>query len=273
MYPFIEIFGRSIGTYGIMAAIGMLASALCCYLLLRKKEVFIEDIAMTGLIFAIGAVIGAHIVYGFTNTDKIIELFKNIKDYNFISFVQTLFGNYFGGMVFYGGLIGGLIALVISNKVSQKYFRGDIMFDAVAVAIPLFHTFGRIGCFLGGCCYGVACDVGFTVHGNTLYPALNDVNRLPIQLIESGLNLILFFVLLVLYKKKKFRHRMVIVYFYIYPVIRFIDEFFRGDEIRGFLFGLSTSQIISILLFTFAVIVTIKDLVKKRKGEEKPAAV
>ena len=124
MYPFIEIFGRTIGTYGIMAAVGMLAAALCCYLLLRKKDVDIEDIAMTGLIFAAGAVIGAHIVYGFTNTDKIIVLFKNIKDYNFISFVQTLFGNYFGGMVFYGGLIGGLIALVISNKVSRKYFRG-----------------------------------------------------------------------------------------------------------------------------------------------------
>lgn len=253
-----------------MAAIGMLASALCCYLLLRKKEVDIEDIAMTGLIFAAGAVIGAHIVYGFTNTDKIIDLFKHIKDYTFISFVQTLFGNYLGGMVFYGGLIGGLIALVISNKVSQKYFRGDVMFDAVAVAIPLFNTFGRIGCFLGGCCYGVACDVGFTAHGNTLYPALNDVNRLPIQLIESGLNLILFSVLLVLYKKQKFKHRMLIVYFYIYPVIRFIDEFFRGDEIRGFLFGLSTSQIISILLFTFAVIVTISNLIKKRRGEVKP---
>ena len=264
MYPFIEIFGRTIGTYGIMAAVGMLASALCCYLLLRKKEVDIEDIAMTGLIFAAGAVIGAHIVYGFTNTDKIIELFKHIKEYTFISFVQTLFGNYLGGMVFYGGLIGGLIALVISNKVSQKYFRGDVMFDAVAVAIPLFHTFGRIGCFLGGCCYGVACDVGFTAHGNTLYPSVNDVNRLPIQLIESGLNLILFFVLLVLYKSKKFQHRMLIVYFYTYPVIRFIDEFFRGDEIRGFLFGLSTSQIISILLFTFAVAVTVID-VRKRK--------
>ncbi len=268
MYPYIEIFGRSIGTYGIMAAIGMLASALCCYLLLRKKEVFFEDIAMTGLIFAAGAVIGAHIVYGITNTDKIITLFKNIKDYNFISFVQTLFGNYFGGMVFYGGLIGGLIALVISNKVSQKYFRGDVMFDAVAVAIPLFHTFGRIGCFLGGCCYGVASEVGFTAHGNTLYPSVNDVNRLPIQLIESGLNLILFFVLLALYKKGKFQHRMLIVYFYIYPVIRFTDEFFRGDEIRGFLFGLSTSQIISILLFTFAVIVTIRDMVKKKNGAE-----
>ncbi len=264
MYPYIELFGRNIGTYGIMAAVGMLASALCCYLLLRKKEVDIEDIAMTGLIFAAGAVIGAHIVYGFTNTDKIIVLFKNIRDYNIISFCQTFFGNYLGGMVFYGGLIGGLIALVISDKVSQKYFRGNVMFDAVAVAIPLFHTFGRIGCFLGGCCYGVACDVGFTVHGNTLYPAVNDVNRLPIQLIESGLNLILFFVLLVLYKKKKFQHRLLIVYFFIYPVIRFTDEFFRGDEIRGFLFGLSTSQIISILLFTFAVVFTVID-VRKRK--------
>ena len=268
MYPFIEIFGRSIGTYGIMAALGMLASGLCCYLLLRKKDVFFEDIAMTGLIFAAGAVIGAHIVYGFTNTDKIIELFKNIKDYNFISFVQTLFGNYFGGMVFYGGLIGGLIALVISNKVSQKYFRGDVMFDAVAVAIPLFHTFGRIGCFLGGCCYGIASDIGFTVHGNTLYPALNDVNRLPVQLIESGLNLILFFVLLVLYTKKKFQHRLLIVYFYIYPVIRFIDEFFRGDEIRGFFMGLSTSQIISILLFIYALVFTIIDIRKRKLQKE-----
>ena len=264
MYPYIEIFGRSIGTYGIMAILGMFASALCCYLLLRKKEVFFEDIAMTGLIFAAGAVIGSHIVYGITNTDKIIVLFKNIKDYNFISFVQTLFGNYFGGMVFYGGLIGGLIALVISNKVSQKYFRGDVMFDAVAVAIPLFHAFGRVGCFLGGCCYGVACDFGFTAHENTLYPALNDVNRLPIQLIESGLNLIVFFILLVLYQKKKFQHRLLIVYFYIYPVIRFIDEFFRGDEIRGFLFGLSTSQIISILLFAFAVVFTLIDARKKK---------
>ena len=272
MYPFIEIFGRNIGTCGIMAALGMLASALCCYLLLRKKEVDIEDIAMTGLIFAGGAVIGAHIVYGITNTDKIIELFKNIRDYNFISFCQTLFGNYMGGMVFYGGLIGGLIALVISDKVSQKYFRGDVMFDAVAVAIPLFHFFGRIGCFLGGCCFGVESHFGFTVHGNTLYPAVNDVNRLPIQLIESGLNLILFFVLLVLYKKKKFPHRLLIVYFDIYPIIRFTDEFFRGDEIRGFLFGLSTSQIISILLFTFAIIVTVTDVYKKKNGKQAAAA-
>ena len=76
----------------------------------------------------------------------------------------------------------------------------------------------------------------------------------------------LFFVLLILHRKKKFRQRLLIVYFYTYPVIRFILEFLRGDEIRGFLFGLSTSQIISILLFTFAVIFTVIDL-RKRKDQ------
>ena len=56
-----------------------------------------------------------------------------------------------------------------------------------------------------------------------------------------------------------------------YPVVRFTLEFFRGDEIRGFLFGLSTSQNISILLFAFAVIFTIVDLNKKRKNGGEPA--
>lgn len=264
MYPFVNIFGRTIGTYGIMVGIGIIVTGIVFLLILRKKEVYLEDAAMTGLFFAAGAVIGSHIVYGLTNTTKIIDLFRHISEYSFIEFMKLLFGSYLGGMVFYGGLIGGLIALLIANKVSQKYFRGDVMFDGVAIVIPLFHTFGRIGCFLGGCCFGVECKFGITIHNNTLYPAINDVNRLPIQLIEAGCNFILFWVLLLLYKKNKFPKRLLIVYLFAYPVIRFIDEFFRGDDIRGFLFGLSTSQIISILLFAFATVFTIIDL-KKRK--------
>lgn len=267
MYPFIEIFGKSYSTYSLLAALGLLVSGLVVFLLVRKKGIFFEDVAMTGLYLAIGLFIGSHIVYGLTNADKIFVLFQHIREYTFIEFIKTLFGVYMGGMVFYGGLIGGIIALLIADKFDKKYFKGDIMFDAVAVVIPLFHTFGRIGCFLGGCCYGVACEFGFTVHGNTLYPEVNDVNRLPVQLIESGCNLILFFILLTLYKKQKFQKRLLIVYFYIYPVIRFILEFFRGDEIRGFLFGLSTSQIISILLFLFAIGFTLYDRLGSRAGK------
>ncbi|MCR4557435.1 MAG: prolipoprotein diacylglyceryl transferase [Saccharofermentans sp.] len=270
MYPFIEILGKSYSTYSLMAALGLLVSGLVVFLLVRKKGIFFEDVAMTGLFLAIGLFIGSHIVYGLTNADKIVVLFQHISEYTFLDFMKTLFGTYMGGMVFYGGLIGGIIALLIADKFAKKYFKGDIMFDAVAVVIPLFHTFGRIGCFLGGCCYGVACEFGVTFHGNTLYPEVNDVNRLPIQLIEAGCNLILFFILLVLYKKQKFPRRLLIVYFFMYPVVRFIDEFFRGDEIRGFLFGLSTSQIISIMLFVFAIVFTVIDLTKKKTNAGRP---
>jgi phosphatidylglycerol:prolipoprotein diacylglycerol transferase len=98
-----------------------------------------------------------------------------------------------------------------------------------------------------------------------LVEAANGVRRFPIQLVEAGLNLLLFFLLWYLFKKEKLQQRLLYLYFLIYPIIRFTLEFFRGDSYRGFLFGLSTSQLISILLFLYAVIM----LVVTRKKEAK----
>jgi len=258
MYPFVEIFGQKIGTYAVCAVTGVIICAIAGFLMIRKKGVCIEDLIVSAVFIVVGMVAGGHIVFGITNIANIIELFRNIRDYSFLQFVQLLFGVYLGGMVFYGGMLGGLCGLYLACRFSQ-FGHADVMYDMYAVCIPLFHFFGRIGCFLGGCCYGVACKVGFTVHGNTLNPSVNDVNRFPVQLVEAGCNLIIFIILLVLYIKKKFPRRLLIVYFFIYPVVRFILEFFRGDEIRGFLFGLSTSQIISILLFVFAACFTVAE--------------
>ncbi len=270
MYPTIEIFGKEIGTYSICAIAGLFVCAIVAFFLVReKKGLCIDDIIVTTVFIAIGMFFGGHIVYGITNIPGIIGLFKNASDYTFLQFVIQLFGNYLGGMVFYGGFLGGLTALALTCRYSQ-FGHADVMYDMYAVCTPLFHVFGRIGCFLGGCCYGVECSIGFTAHGNKINPAVNDVNRFPVQLVEAGCNLIIFAVLFVLHRKKKFRQRLLIIYFYLYPVVRFILEFFRGDEIRGFLFGLSTSQIISILLFVFAMIFTVIEL-NRRKTAAKPA--
>ena len=78
--------------------------------------------------------------------------------------------------------------------------------------------------------------------------------RLPVQLFESALNLLIFLFILYLFKKSIMTDKLIFVYMLVYPVVRFTLEFFRGDEIRGFLFGLSTSQWISILLFVTAII-------------------
>ena len=155
------------------------------------------------------------------------------------------------GWVVYGGIIGGILTAIIFCKVKKLEFLRylDISLPAVAMA----QGFGRIGCFFSGCCYGMESSFGFVVHGNDLIPEINDVRRLPVPLIEAACNLVIFFLLLRLFVKGKENGKVIFYYMLIYPVVRFTLEFFRGDAIRGFLFGLSTSQWISIGLFVVAV--------------------
>ena len=270
MLPFINIFGSQVNTYGICAAIGLFVSLTVGYFLVRKKGICYEDLIVTAVYVVFGILIGSHVLFGVTNIPNIIDLFKNASQYDFIDFMTKLFGEYLGGMVYYGGFLGGLAALALTYKYS-KFGHSIEVFDMFAVCIPLFHTFGRIGCFLGGCCYGMESEFGFTAHGNTVVPSVNDVNRFPVQLVESAGNLLIFFFLLFLYKKEKFVNRLIIAYLYVYPVVRFTLEFFRGDTYRGFLFGLSTSQIVSLVLFIFAIVFTIVDRLRV-SGKPKEAA-
>jgi prolipoprotein diacylglyceryltransferase len=89
------------------------------------------------------------------------------------------------------------------------------------------------------------------------------VNRFPVQLLEASLNLLLFAFLVILLKKGVMKGNLMWIYGSIYPVIRFFDEFLRGDAIRGFVFGLSTSQWISIFVFVLSVTMIIIRVCKK----------
>lgn len=268
MFPSFEIFGFTVGMYGVMTVLG---AALCVAVglnLIKKFKIMWEDFALVMIVLAISLFIFAHIVYGITNLDKLAIIFTNLGKLSFEQLIALL-GESLGGMVFYGGFIGGVIGILIYCRFINKKLNKDNFLDIYAVITPLFHVFGRIGCFLGGCCFGVESEFGFTVHGNTLNPSINDVNRFPIQLVEAGINLLIFLFILYLFKKDIMRDKLIYVYMLIYPVVRFIDEFFRGDTYRGFLFGLSTSQWISIILFAFAIIMLI---VKRNKSKSNAAA-
>ena len=244
MFPSFEIFGREIGTYGVMVVIGGFFCALVGRLLVKRFGFELFDLLI--LMLSISA------VYTLTNLESLILLFQNIGALWFDRFWE-LFIMCIGGMVFYGGFLGGLATIPIYCRFDKRV-RPRQLFDLYAVLVPLFHVFGRIGCFLGGCCYGIESEFGFTAHDNHFNPGVNDVNRLPVQLIEAGCNLLIFLLILYLFKKRIMEHRLIFVYMLIYPVVRFSLEFFRGDEIRGFVFGLSTSQWISIFLFAAAII-------------------
>ena len=266
MYPIITIFGKEIGTYAIFVLIGAFAAGLFAirnYYKLGRKN----DLMLCACLFAaIGVFIGGHLLYALTNISLIIEMGRHLFQYDsFKTFLIDL-GICFGGMVFYGGLLGGLFAVYLYFK--KKKENSAVLFDVLTPSIPLFHAFGRIGCFFGGCCYGVPCEIGFT-YTNSPSEAANYIKRFPIQLCEAAFNFLLCLFLYVLLKKHKMRGRLLFLYFTLYAVWRFFAEFYRGDEIRGFLWGLSTSQWISILLLVGSLIVFLRDrmLINRRKEQ------
>lgn len=255
MFPYINIFGKQLSTYSIMFLIGALLSGFLACKQIKKKGYNDYYMIVLLLIASIGVFIGGHLLYSITNINKLYLFIIHIGN---TPDVKTFFGaisDIFGGSVFYGGLIGGMIAGAIYIK--KKKLPFNIFSDIVATIIPLFHFFGRIGCFLVGCCYGVESHIGFT-YQHSLIESANHVNRFPIQLVEASYNLCLFIILYSLYKKNKLTGKLLGLYLVLYPIGRFIFEFFRGDEYRGFLFGLSTSQIISILLFIFGIFLLTK---------------
>lgn len=270
MLPFITVFGKDLSTYALMSLIGLFASGIYICRKARKFKYDDNNFIIIILLSCIGVFLGGHLLYGITQIDKIIKIVSNwsccIK--SFSDFYQY-FIFIFGGSVFYGGLIGG-ISLGLFYIKKKKYNLADYS-DIIAPGIPLFHFFGRIGCFLGGCCFGIECSFGFTAHGNELIPLINDIQRFPVQLLEAGLNLVLFFVLSFLLNKNKFKGGIFALYLLIYSVIRFFDEFLRGDTYRGFLFGFSTSQIISIFLFITSLAILILRSKKLHKNNLKKA--
>ena len=169
--------------------------------------------------------------------------------------------------MFYGGFIVVALGLLIYVK-SFKLKLTDFT-DVYAVAIPLGHALGRIGCLFGGCCYGMPYNGPFAVtySENTLSNAPKNIPLLPIQGIEAGLLIVLFIILLIIYFKSKGKNTALIGYFLGYSVIRFVLEYFRYDSARGKLWIFSTSQWISIGLFLVGVLVTVIKI-KTEKAKE-----
>jgi len=164
-----------------------------------------------------------------------------------------------GGFVFYGGLIAAS-AFGIWFIIRQKMPLLKIL-DAMGWAIPFGVFWGRMGCFLGGCCFGARTDLPWGVSFPAYSPAahlhfkmgllakrgLASLPVHPTQLYE-GLFMLILSAVIYFYigPRRKYHGQMFCIMIAGYAVFRFLVEFIRRDE-RGGLWLLSTSQIISIL--------------------------
>ncbi len=144
------------------------------------------------------------------------------------------------GIVFYGGMLFFLLSVNLAIRRFVLFKRAS-SWGLAALIVPLFHGFARIGCYFGRCCYGIVMEGGFF--------ARFFEHRLPVQLIESTFNFLLFIVLLLLfYYRKRSRGKLVRVYLWAYASFRFVIEFFRDDAVRGGFGPLSFSQWVSLCI-------------------------
>jgi len=217
--------------YGLMIAIGIILAYVDASHR-AKRNALSDDHALALVMYCvIFGFLGAKILYWITILPQIIANPKIMLD----------FGD---GFVVYGGIITGLLTAYIYSRRKHIVFLDylDLLFPSVALA----QGFGRIGCFLAGCCYGK--ETGgplYIVFQNSQFGP-NGVHLIPTQLISSAGDFLNYIVLAILYKKNKVSGKIAAFYLIFYSIGRFIIEIFRGDLIRGFVGVMSTSQFISI---------------------------
>lgn len=213
-----------------MAAFGVLALVLTVHMELRKTDFTVEE---ENFIFP--KIVTAGMFAGVCSA-VFDALFKIRENGGFI----------ISGITFYGGLIGAMGSLLVLLKIAKQRTRFSIAewYDILTVPLIVFHFWGRVGCFLGGCCYGKETDsiLGFRFPDNAEHSIFHNGQKCyPTQLFEAAALVVICIIVL------RVKHRFE-CYLLLYALARFFIEFFRGDD-RGYVLPfLSPAQMISVII-------------------------
>lgn len=225
--------------YGLMIGLGIIAAYLVSEYRAKKRGLDSDLLLSIALWVVLPGLICAKLLYYITVFDDIL---KNPK----------LLFDLAGGYVVYGGIIGGILGGYLFCRIRKVPFW--TYFDLVIPSVALAQAFGRIGCLLAGCCYGLKTEGPFSIVFTESNFAPNGVPLLPTQTISSGLNFIHFLILLWFSGRAKAEGQVSSLYIILYSAGRFVLEFFRGDLERGSVGTLSTSQFISIFAFIAGIV-------------------
>ncbi|MFI3214490.1 MAG: prolipoprotein diacylglyceryl transferase [Eubacteriales bacterium] len=222
----------TIHSYGLMIGIGVVVALLVGEHRAKKRD--LDGDFIYGLVAAtvILGFLGARILFIITEWSSFLE-----------NPARYLTGS---GFVVYGGIIAGALTMYGYCKLKKVNLLDYI--DLLVPSVAFAQGFGRIGCFLAGCCYGRETDscIGVVFTHSSYAP--NNVKLLPTQLFMSAGDFLIAILLLIYAKKKRVRGQVGAVYLMMYSVGRFFIEFLRNDE-RGNVGFLSTSQFIAIFIF------------------------
>ena len=230
-------------TYGLLVSLGVLLGLWISVRNSQKQGIDPDKAWNLGIIVVMCGIVGAKVLYIIVDWSDYAAHPGEIFSLNTLQ----------AGGVFSGGLIGAFAA-------AAWYIRRHRMpalatCDAFAPGLALGHAIGRVGCFAAGCCFGKPTHhfwgVTFTnpiaheLVGTPIGEALQ-----PTQLFESAVELVNFFILAWMLKRKKFDGQVIGTYFFLYGIARFFLEYLRGDPGRGEVFGgiITGTQLVALCL-------------------------
>ena len=234
MFPILfSIGGINIYSFGLFTLIGIIFALYYVWKNGRGTALSEEKIIDAALVTILGGIIGARLLY----------VFSNFSNYSYD--LAQILAIYKGGLSFWGAVLGGFVTLIFVSRRLRFPFLS--LLDLATPALAIGATFGYIGAFLAGSSYGAATNFFWGVPQIGLSGKHN-----PSQLLEAAFQLVIFILIIRFKKRAPFSGFIVLCYLVIYSIGRFFLEFLRGDQtiVWGFL---SQAQIFSLVIGLFSL--------------------
>ena len=250
MHPILfEIGSWPVYSYGVLLALAYLAGLQLAVIRARRWGLNASKVMDFGIYLIIAALVGAKLMLVAVDFD-----YFRTQPRELLSLVRA-------GGVFYGGLLGALaVGLWLVRRYGLPVWTTA---DLFAPGIALGHVIGRLGCLLAGCCYGQPTDAAWGITFTHPVAAANVGTPLglplhPTQLYDAGAELVILAVLLLMERRGRgFPGRTFWLYMVLYAISRYVVEIYRGDP-RGMVWGMSTSQFVSILIVPLAIVMLMR---------------
>lgn len=242
----------TIHSYGVLIVIGIFAALFIGEARAKKRNLNPDEIYNLTICCAFLGFLGAKLLF------CIVEWRTFLRDP--LSLLKS------NGFVVYGGIIMGVLAGYLWCRLRKLVFLD--YFDIVLPSVAVAQGFGRLGCFMAGCCYGRETDSvwGIAFHNSDYAP--NGVRLIPTQLISSAGMFVIAGVLFFYARKPRKQGTVGFLYLILYSIGRFYVEFLRNDY-RGEIGILSTSQFISIFIFLMGIVGFVWMSVRADKGDKR----
>ena len=265
MRPFLlDLDGFLLPSYGVAMAVGFLVAVLLSARTAERHGISFNRVLDMSFWLLAAGLLSSRLLFVVTNPGPFYQICAHGEQAGERGPVQVLYDCsralhfWEGGLVFYGALLGALAMSVwYCRRHGLSFFK---VADIAAPGAALGHFFGRLGCLAAGCCYGKPTTTGglrfppeSLAHQEMVLNKLLDADAVstpPLhvtQLYEAGAELVIFFALLAINRRKRRTGQTALCYLLLYAVVRAVIELFRGDPDRYYLVSWGTPQLNQLL--------------------------